>query len=102
MNKQEVYEFLDKRGAAYEKTEHPAVFSMKEVPAVELPHPESDAKNLFVRDDKKRNYFLITVRGDKRVDLKAFAKDHGTRRLDRKSTRLNSSHKHRSRMPSSA
>ena len=51
MNKQEVYEFLDKRGAAYEKTEHPAVFSMKEVPAVELPHPESDAKNLFVRDD---------------------------------------------------
>ena len=37
MNKQEVYEFLDKRGAAYEKTEHPAVFSMKEVPAVELP-----------------------------------------------------------------
>ena len=81
MNKQEVYEFLDKRGAAYEKTEHPAVFSMKEVPAVELPHPEADAKNLFVRDDKKRNYFLITVRGDKRVDLKAFAKDHGTRRL---------------------
>ena len=81
MNKQEVYEFLDKRGTAYEKTEHPAVFSMKEVPAVELPHPEADAKNLFVRDDKKRNYFLITVRGDKRVDLKAFAKDHGTRRL---------------------
>ena len=32
MNKQEVYEFLDKRGAAYEKTEHPAVFSMKESP----------------------------------------------------------------------
>lgn len=31
MNKQEVYEFLDKRGAAYEKMEHPAVFSMKEV-----------------------------------------------------------------------
>ena len=81
MNKQEVYEFLDKRGVTYEKTEHPAVFSMKEVPAVELPHPEADAKNLFVRDDKKRNYFLITVRGDKRVDLKAFAKDHGTRRL---------------------
>ena len=71
---------LDK-GITYEKTEHPAVFSMKEVPAVELPHPEADAKNLFVRDDKKRNYFLITVRGDKRVDLKAFAKDHGTRRL---------------------
>ena len=81
MNKQEVYEFLDKRGAAYEKTEHPAVFSMKEVPAVELPHPEADAKNLFVRDDKKRNYYLITVKGDKRVDLKAFRKAQGLRPL---------------------
>lgn len=81
MNKQEVYDFLTSRGIEYEVTEHGAVFNMEEMSHVELPHPEADAKNLFVRDDKKRNYYLITVRGDKRVDLKKFRKGHGTRPL---------------------
>ncbi len=35
----------------------------------------------FVRDDKKRQYYLITVKGDKRVDLKEFRKQHGLRSL---------------------
>lgn len=70
MNKQEVYDFLTSRGIEYEVTEHGAVFNMEEMSHVELPHQEADAKNLFVRDDKKRNYYLITVRGDKHVDLK--------------------------------
>ena len=81
MNKQEVYDFLTSRGIEYEVTEHGAVFNMEEMSHVELPHPEADAKNLFVRDDKKRNYYLITVRGDKRVDLKKFREEHDTRPL---------------------
>mgnify|MGYP005938874847 FL=1 len=81
MNKQEVYDFLTSRGIEYEVTEHGAVFNMEEMSHVELPHQEADAKNLFVRDDKKRNYYLITVRGDKRVDLKNFREEHGTRPL---------------------
>lgn len=78
MNKQEVYDFLTSRGIEYEVTEHGAVFNMEEMSHVKLPHQEADAKNLFVRDDKKRNYYLITVRGDKRVDLKKFREEHGT------------------------
>ena len=35
---------------------------MKEMAEIELPHPEADAKNLFIRDDKKRNYYLLTVK----------------------------------------
>ena len=31
-----------------------------------------DAKNLFIRDVKKKNYYLITVKGDKKMDLKEF------------------------------
>lgn len=81
MNKQEVYDFLTSKGIEYEVTEHGAVFNMEEMSHVELPHPEADAKNLFVRDDKKRNYYLITVRGDKRVDLKKFREEHSTRQL---------------------
>ena len=81
MTKQETYDYLTNCGVDYEVTEHEAVFNMEELKTVELPYPEADAKNLFVRDDKKRNYYLITVKGDKRVDLKQFQKDHGTRKL---------------------
>ena len=31
---------------------------MAELSNIEIPYPEYDAKNLFVRDDKKRNYFF--------------------------------------------
>ena len=81
MTKQETYDYLRARGAAFEITEHKAVYNMEECADLELPYPESDAKNLFVRDDKQRSYYLITVRGDKHVDLKAFRRAHGTRSL---------------------
>ena len=81
MNKQEIYEHLNKNGIAFEITEHPAVWNMEDVAQLEMPHPEADAKNLFVREDKTRNYYLITVKGDKRVDLKALRKEEGLRQL---------------------
>ena len=81
MTKQKTYAFLRAHGVEFEITEHAAVYNMAECAELELPYPEADAKNLFVRDDKKRNYYLITVRGDKRVDLKEFRKAHGTRPL---------------------
>ena len=81
MTKQKAYDFLNAKNIEYEITGHKAVFSMDEICDVVLPHPECDAKNLFVRDDKKREYFLITVKGNKRVDLKEFRKVHGTRPL---------------------
>lgn len=81
MNKEELYRYLTDRGIRYEITEHQAVFNMAELDSVKLPYPDCDAKNLFVRDDKKRNYYLITVKGDKRVDLKMFRKEHGLRPL---------------------
>ena len=81
MNKQETYDYLNQNGVEYEVTEHKAVFNMAELDEVNLPYPECDAKNLFVRDDKKRNYYLITVNGDKRVNLKEFRKQNGTKPL---------------------
>ena len=81
MNKQEIYEYLNDRQIRYEITEHKAVYNMAEAAEISLPYPEFEAKNLFVRDDKKRNYYLITVKGDKRVDLKEFKQKHRTRSL---------------------
>ena len=79
--KQEIYDYLKANDILHEITEHAAVFNMEELDAVELPYPDCDAKNLFVRDDKRRNYYLITVKGDKRVDLKEFRKIYGTKPL---------------------
>ena len=81
MNKSEIYRFLEDNGIEFEKMEHKAVYNMAELAEITLPHPEAEAKNLFVRDDKKQNYYLITVKGDKRVDLKKFQQSYDTRRL---------------------
>ena len=81
MNKEAVYALLRAQGIPFEVTEHGAVYTMAELKDVPLPYPEADAKNIFVRDDKKKNFYLITVRGEKRVDLKEFRKAHGLRNL---------------------
>lgn len=81
MNKTEIFDFLNQKGISYEATEHKAVLNMEELAEVNLPYPEDNAKNLFVRNDKKRNYYLISVRGEKRVNLKEFRKTHGLKAL---------------------
>ena len=81
MNKEETLEVLKQNGIDFEVFEHPAVFNMEEASHIDLPWPDDEAKNLFVRDDKKRNYYLITVKGDRHVNLKQFRKEHGTRAL---------------------
>lgn len=81
MNKQETFQYLKDHNIPFEITEHRAVYNMEELDSIDLPYPEGDAKNLFVRDDKKKNYYLITVKGDKRVNLKDFRKTHGLRPL---------------------
>ena len=81
MNKQETFDYLSSRGVDFEITEHKAVYNMAELAELDIPYPDADAKNLFVRDDKKKSYYLITVRGSKRVDLKDFRRKNGTRPL---------------------
>ena len=68
VGKEDIYRMLREEEIWHEITEHPAVYNMEEMAQIQLPYPEADAKNLFVRDSKRRDYYLITVRGDKRVD----------------------------------
>ena len=81
MNKQEIYDYLDARQLWYEITEHEAVYTMEEAAAIDMPYPGADAKNLFLRDDKKQHYYLLTVKGDRRVDLREFRQRFHTRPL---------------------
>ena len=81
VGKEDIYRMLREEEIWHEITEHPAVYNMEEMAQIKLPYPEADAKNLFVRDSKRRDYYLITVRGDKRVDLKQFRQQNQTRSL---------------------
>ena len=81
MNKQDIYNYLNNKNIAYEKIEHKAVYTMAEINEIKMPYPEAEAKNIFVRDDKKKNYYLITIKGNKKVNLKEFSKINNTRHL---------------------
>ena len=81
MNKNEIYDYLNKKNIKYEITNHEAVYTMEELSNIYVPYPEGNAKNLFLKDDKKKHYYLITVKGDKRVDLKEFRNKNNTRSL---------------------
>ena len=83
--------FLEDHDIAYERYDHPAVYTVEQVTELVRIDRGQRTKNLFVRDKKARNHVLIVVPHDIEVDL-----------IDRKSTRLNSSHVRTSRMPSSA
>ena len=69
--KEEVCAYLDERGVAYERVDHEAVFTMEAMDALALPFAEVVVKNLFLRDDKKRNYYLVVMPEDKPANLKA-------------------------------
>lgn len=79
--KQEVLELLAREGIPFELTEHPAVFTVADVRALGIPHHEYGAKNLFLRDDKKRVYYLVSLPEEKRVSLKEIQARIGSRRL---------------------
>ena len=81
LSKEQTCEALRAMGIEFERVDHPAVYNMAETALLALPHPEAEAKNLFLRDDRREHYFLLTVRGDKRVDLKEFRRTHQTRPL---------------------
>ena len=80
-NKEQIVELLTQTGIPYTLVEHSAVYTIEEMLALHLPHFETVAKNLFVRDAKKRNYYLLVAPHDKQVKLTDFACRAGTTRL---------------------
>lgn len=81
LTKENIIRILEDKNIEYEIAEHKPVYTIDEMLECNLPHPEQIAKNLFIRDDKKRNYYLITCLEDKKINLKEFRKEQGTRPL---------------------
>lgn len=81
MKKEDTYAFLDAHHIAYESYEHEAVYTIEELNAQNIPHKDWIVKNLFLRDDKKRNYYLVTIPGYKTINLKSLSEKIPSRKL---------------------
>lgn len=81
MNEQELYAYLDGMNISYDKLEHPAVFTVEEADLYTADAPGEGTKNLFLCDDKKKHYLLVTVPSHKRVDIRTFGNNMGLKKL---------------------
>lgn len=72
---------LDKKQITYDLVKHPQVFTIDDMLSFDLPKEEWIAKNLFIRDDKKKNYYLFVIREEKRINLKELRTTLKTRPL---------------------
>lgn len=79
--KYDIIQLLNQLNINYEWKEHEAIYTVKDGKKLNLPHLESIAKNLFICDDKKQDYFLISVPKEKQVDLKDLRVKLQSRRL---------------------
>ena len=80
MTEDQLYALLEQRGIAYETYHHEAVRTVAEADLL-VPRLGIPTKNLFLRDDKKRQFFLVVAHEDTQVDLKHLHKQLGSRRL---------------------
>ena len=65
----EFLEFLHSNGFAYERIEHPAVFTCAEAEQHRPQGPATSTKNLFLCDKKARRFFLVVTSCEKNVKL---------------------------------
>lgn len=79
-NEARLYVELEARGIAYQVVEHHAVFTVDESRELNTSLPGAHTKNLFLRDNDGR-FWLVTVPGEIRVNLKALPATIGSKRL---------------------
>ncbi len=77
MNEAELLQFLTGHNIPFRRYEHPAVFTVAEVDALETPIPGVGNKNLFLHNENKTRYILLMTRDHKRVDLRRFGASIG-------------------------
>ncbi len=80
-DKEAVRKLFDKKGISYEWIDHEAAYTIEDMVRMGFDKDMDVAKNLFLRDAKGENHFLVVVRAHKKVDLKAFGKAFGLGRL---------------------
>ena len=68
--RKKVIDAMESMNIQYDIIEHPAVYTIDEMDKLNIDSNNEVVKNLFVRDDKKKRYFLIVLQKNKQVNLK--------------------------------
>lgn len=70
LSREEILEYLKRENIEYDIMEHSPVNTIEEVDELLLDKENQLVKNLFLRDDKKRNYYLVSIHKYKTINLK--------------------------------
>lgn len=76
-----VYEYLEQNSFIYSVVEHEAAHHVSDLVDIQEPENSVGVKNLFLRDEKKQNFFLAVVPQEKRVDIKDIRRKIGCKPL---------------------
>ena len=78
-----VYDFLDKLGVEYQRVDHEAAMTMEACEEIDRTLGDGTAicKNLFLRNSKGDQYYLLMLPGGKHLVTKDLAKKIGSTRL---------------------
>lgn len=79
--KDEIKQYLENKGIQYRILEHPAVYTMAEMEQLGIFREGRVCKNLFLRDQKGKQHFLVSLPEEKQVDLKDLGEKLGGQRL---------------------
>ena len=77
----DIYQVLGSHGIAYQRHDHPPVYTVEEADRLVPAGEGHKTKNLFLRDEKGRRHFLVSVAHDKQVDLRRLATTLGSSKL---------------------
>ncbi|MDO4766458.1 MAG: prolyl-tRNA synthetase associated domain-containing protein [Eubacteriales bacterium] len=67
---QKVYQYLNENKIPFAIVEHAPAHHVSDLVDIKEPENSVGVKNLFLRDEKKQNFFLAVVPQEKRVDIK--------------------------------
>ena len=76
----DLYEVLKKLNIQYKEIEHEKVYTVEEAQNLKLKIDGTGCKNLFLTD-KKGTYLLVTLKDDKKADIKEISKITNTKHL---------------------
>ncbi|NLM13194.1 MAG: prolyl-tRNA synthetase associated domain-containing protein [Epulopiscium sp.] len=76
-----VYKLLEELDIQYKKYEHAPAFTMEDINELDINIEGEYCKNLFLRNSKGNQHYLVIVSGSKTVDLKKLAREIPSTRL---------------------
>ena len=81
MGREEAIKKLESLGIQYGITEHEPVYTIEEMDNLGITKDGNVVKNLFLRDAKGKNHYLVVIDKDKRADLATIASELGSTKL---------------------